>query len=67
MLLGFEIRRVQGDGLCMLHAFIEGIFHIRDIYKSIPDVKEVMKNELEKNKEHYSHFSADAKDIVVEY
>ena len=67
MVLGIDIRRVQRDGLCILHAFIEGIFHIRDIYKSIPDVKEVMKNELEKKEEHYSQFSANTKDIMVEY
>ena len=67
MLPGFEIRRVQGDGLCILHAFVEGIFHLRDICKSIPDVKEVLKNQLEKNKEYYSHFCADTKDIMVEF
>ena len=67
MLPGFEIRRVQRDGLCKLHAFVEGIFHLRDVYKSIPDVKKVLKNQLEKNKEHYSHFSADTKDFMVEF
>ena len=67
MLNGFEIRSVQGDGLCIVHAFVEGIFHLRDVYKSIPDVQEVLKNQLEKNKEHYSHFSDDAKDIMVEF
>ena len=48
MLPGFEIRRVHGGGLCILHAFVEGIFHLRDVYKSIPDVQEVLKNQLEK-------------------
>ena len=67
MLPGFEIRRVQGDGLCTLHAFAEGIFHLSDVYRSIPDVQEVLKNQLEKNMEHYSHFSADTKDIIVEF
>ena len=67
MLPGFEIRRVQGDGLCILHAFVEGIFYLLDVYKSIPDVQEVLKNPLEKSKEHYSHFSADSKDIMVEF
>ena len=67
MLPGFEIRKVQGDGLCMLLDFVEGIFHLRDVYKSIPDVQEVLKSQLEKNKEHYSDFSADTKDIMVEF
>ena len=58
---------MQGDGLCILHAFVEGISHLLDVYKSIPDVQEVLKNQLEKNKEHYSHFSADTKDIMVEF
>ena len=66
LLLGFEIRRVQRDGLCILHAFAEEIFHLRDIHKSIPDAQEVLNNQLEKNKEHYSHLSADTKDIMVE-
>ena len=67
MLNGFEIRSVQGDGLCIVHAFVEGIFHLRDVYKSIPDVQEVLKNQLEKNKEHYCHFSTYTKDIMVEF
>ena len=67
MLPGFEIRRVQEDWLCILHAFLEGIFHLHDLYKSIPDVQEVLKNQLEKNKEHYSHFSADTKNIMVQF
>ena len=67
MLPGFEIRKVQGDGLCMLLDFVEGIFHLRDVYKSIPDVQEVLKSQLEKNKENYSDFSADTKDIMVEF
>ena len=58
---------MQGDGLCILHAFVEGISHLLDFYKSIPDVQEVLKNQLEKNNEHYSHFSADTKDIMVEF
>ena len=67
MLPGFEIRRVQGDGLCILHAFVDEIFNLRDVHKSIPDVQEVLKNQLEKNKEHYSHFSVDTMDIMVEF
>ena len=67
MLPGFERGRVQEDGLCILHAFVIGIFHLRDVYECIPDVQEVLKNQLEKNKEHYSHFSDDAKDIMVEF
>ena len=67
MLSGFEIRRVQRDGLCILYAFAEGIFHLRDIYKSIPDIQKVLKNQPEKNKEHYSHFSANTKGIMVEF
>ena len=66
MLPGFEIR-VQGDGLCTLHAFVEGIFHLCNINKSIPHAQEVLQNQLEKNKELYSHFSADTKDIMVEF
>ena len=58
---------MQGDGLCILHAFVEGIFHLLDVYKSIPDVQEGLKNQLEENKEHYSHFSVDTKDIMVEF
>ena len=58
---------MQRDGLCILHAFVEGIFHLLDVYKSIPDVPEGLKNQLEKNKEHYSHFSVDTKDIMVEF
>ena len=50
-----------------LHAFVERIFHLRVVYKSIPDVQEVLLNQFEKNKEHYSHFSADTKDIIVEF
>ena len=67
ILPGFEIRKVQGDGLCMLYTFVEGIFRLRDVYKSIPDVQEVLKIQLDKNKEHYSDFSADTKDIMVEF
>ena len=67
MLPGFEITWVQGDGLCILHAFVEGISDLLDVYKSIPDVQEVLKNQLEKNNEHYSHFSADTKGIMVEF
>ena len=67
MLPGFERGRVQEDGLCILHAFVIGIFHLLDVYECIPDVQEVLKNQLEKNKEHYSHFSDDAKDIMVEF
>ena len=67
MLPGFEIKRVQGDRLFILHAFVEGIFHLRDVCKSIPDVQELLKNQLEKNREHYSHVSADIKDIMVEF
>ena len=67
MLSGFEITRVQGDGLCILHGFVEGIFHLRDVYKIIPDVQEVLKNKLEKNKEHCSYFGAYTKDIMVEF
>ena len=67
MLPGFEIRRVQADELCILNAFVEEIFHIHDVHKSIPDVQEMLKNQLEKNKEHYSHFSADTKNIMVEF
>ena len=67
MLPGFEIKRVQGDRLFILHAFVEGIFNLRDVYKSIPDVQELLKNQLEKNREHYSNVSADIKDIMVEF
>ena len=67
MLPGFERGRMQEDGLCILYAFVKGIFHLRDVYECIPDVEEVLKNQLEKNKEHYSHFSGDAKDIMVEF
>ena len=66
ILPGFEIRRVRRDGLCILHAFVERIFHLHDVHKSIPDVQEVLKNQLEKNKKHYSHFSAETRDIIVE-
>ena len=34
-LTGFKIRRMQGNGLCILHAFVEGIFHLREVHKSI--------------------------------
>ena len=51
----------------MLYTFVEGIFRLRDVYKSIPDVQEVLKIQLDKNKEHYSDFSADTKDIMVEF
>ena len=45
MLPGFKIR-VQGDGLCILHTFVEGTFHLCDVYKSIPDAQQVLKNQL---------------------
>ena len=69
MLIGFEIRRVHGDGLCTPHAFVDGSFHLCNIYKSIPEkvVQEVLKNQLEKNKENYSHFSADTRDIMAKF
>ena len=67
MLPGFEIRRVQGDGLCILNAFVEEIFHIHDVHKSIPYVEEMLEKQLQKNKEHCSHFSADTKNIMVEF
>ena len=37
-----------------------------DIDKSFPDVQEMLKNQLEKNKEQYFHFSSDTKDTMVE-
>ena len=58
---------MQGDGLCILHVFVEGIFHLCDVHKSIPDVQEVLENQSEKNKEHYSYFIAGTKDIMVEF
>ena len=67
ILTGSEIRTVQGDGLCILHVFVEGIFHLCDVHKSIPDVQEVLENQSEKNKEHYSYFIAGTKDIMVEF
>ena len=67
MLPGFEIRRVQRDELCILHAFVEGIFHLNDVCEGIPYVQEVLKNQLEKNKEHYSHFIAGTKNIMVQF
>ena len=63
----FEIRRVQGDALCILNTFVEEIFRICDVHKSIPDVQEMLKNQLEKNEEHCSHFSADTKNIMVKF
>ena len=53
------MRRMQANGFCILHVFGVGIFHLRDIHKTIPNVQEMLKNQLEKNKEHYSHFSAE--------
>ena len=50
---------MQANGFCILHVFGVGIFHLRDIHKTIPNVQEMLKNQLEKNKEHYSHFSAE--------
>ena len=43
---------MQGDGLCMLYAYVDEIFHLRVVCESIPDVQEMLKNQLEKNKEH---------------
>ena len=45
----------------MLHDFVEGILHLHDVHKSIPDIQKMLKNRPEKNKGHYSHFSADTK------
>ena len=33
MLIGFEIRRVHGEGLCTLHAFVEDVTSIKVIQK----------------------------------
>ena len=59
ILPGFKMRRMQANGFCILHVFGVGIFRLRDIHKTIPNVQEMLKNQLEKNKEHYSHFSAE--------
>ena len=58
---------MQGDALCILNTFVEEIFRICDVHKSIPDVQEMLKNQLEKNEEHCSHFSADTKNIMVKF
>ena len=49
------IKRVQGDGLCIRYAFVEGIFHLREVHKSI--------TKSAKN----PHYSVDTEDIMAEF
>ena len=37
MLIGFEIRRVHGEGLCTLHAFVEDVTSIKVFQKNLTD------------------------------
>ena len=44
----------------------ESLIYVRFIRTWGADVQEVLKHQVDKNKKHYSHFSADTKDIMVE-
>jgi len=63
---GYKINHVAGDGLCIFHAFIEGIYNLRGFLISLDDVKMSLREQLVSFKAYYSAFSESNIDIVDE-
>ena len=63
---GHKIYPVQGDGLCILHAFSEGMFWLRGFRIPVDEMKSALKDQLTTFKPYYSNFSESTIDIVDE-
>lgn len=63
---GYRIYPVQGDGLCIFHAFSEGMFWLRGFRIPVEEIKSALKDQLTTFKPYYSDFSESSVDIVDE-
>ena len=62
----YKIYPVQGDGLCIFHAFSEGIFWLRGFRILVDEIMIALKDQLTSFKAYYSNFSESSVDIVEE-
>jgi len=63
---GYKISHVQGDGLCIFHAFSEGMFWLRGFRIPVEEIKTALRDQLTSFKAYYSNFSESSVDIVEE-